>query len=134
VSEEPLVLQDKLREHARRAETLWTMSIHAFDPVPARMRALADGANAQARVIHLAELAELPWVGREDGVVLPASLQPGADRDGALALWKAFDKSVNSLRTQMRTSGNNRAVYLAFEQLRDAAAAIADALDPPDSP
>jgi hypothetical protein len=127
----PLVSKQNLRDHARQADVLWDMAIRAFDPLPDRMRSLADGANAQARVIHLAELAEVPWQSRDDGLQLPDSLKPGSHRDGPTKLWAAFDSSIKNLTKQMATAGNNRGVYLAFEGLRDAAAAIADALDPP---
>ena len=127
----PMVSKQNLRDHSRQADVLWDMAIRAFDPLPDRLRSLAEGANAQARVIHLAELAEVPWQSREDGLQLPDSLKPGSDRDGPAKLWAAFDSSIKNLSKQMATAGNNRGVYLAFEGLRDAAAAIADALDPP---
>jgi hypothetical protein len=130
MSSAPLVSKQTLRDHARQAETLWEMGIRAFDPLPDRLRSLAEGANAQARVINLAELAEVPWKGRDDGLQLPDGLKPGSTRDGPSKLWASFDTSVESLSQQMTIPGNNRGVYLAFEQLRDAAAAIADALDP----
>jgi hypothetical protein len=127
----PMVSKQNLRDHARQADVLWDMAIRAFDPLPDRLRSLAEGANAQARVIHLAELAEVPWQSREDGLEVPDSLKPGSDRDGPVKLWAAFDNSIKTLSKQMATAGNNRGVYLAFEGLRDSAAAIADTLDPP---
>jgi hypothetical protein len=130
MSSAPLVSKQTLRDHARQAETLLEMGIRAFDPLPDRLRSLAEGANAQARVINLAELAEVPWKGRDDGLQLPDSLKRGSARDGPPKLWASFDNSVKHLSQQMTIPANNRGVYLAFESLRDAAAAIADALDP----
>jgi hypothetical protein len=130
MSSNPLVSKQTLRDHARQAEALWEMGIRAFDPLPERLRSLAEGANAQARVINLAELADVPWKGRDDGLQLPDSLQPSSERDGPPKLWGTFDRSVKNLSQQMTIAANNRGVYLAFEALRDAATAIADALDP----
>ena len=129
---EPLVSRQTVREHARPAEMLWEAAVRAFDPFPQRLRALADAAEGQARVIRLAELANLPWRPVENAheISLASGLEVDGGREGTPELWAEFDRQVRALGEAMETDQNS-AVYTAFETLRDSARQIADALDPP---
>ena len=127
-----MISKQTVREHARPADMLWEAAVRAFDPFPLRLRALADAAEGQARVIRLAELANLPWRPTDNAreISLASGLEHDGGREGPPELWVEFDASVRSLGEAMETDQNSR-VYLAFEALRDNARAIADQLDPP---
>ena len=129
---EPLVSRQTVREHARPADMLWEAAVRGFDPFPQRLRTLADAAEGQARVIRLAELANLPWRPTENAreISLASGLEADGGRQGPPTLWADFDRRVRALGEAMETDQNSR-VYTAFEALRDSARQIADALDPP---
>jgi len=132
VSSGPLVSKQLITEHARSADTLWDMAIRAFDPYPERLRMLAEGANAQARVLRLAELGDITWKPRENArnMRLAPGLEDDGGREGPPKLWDPFDRALAALGKAMETDSTS-SVYLAFEALRDAATTIADAIDPP---
>lgn len=131
MSSGPMVSKQLITEHARSADTLWDMAIRAFDPYPERLRMLAEGANAQARVLRLAELGDITWKPRENAreMRLAPGLEADGGREGPPQLWAEFDRALAGLGRAMETDSTSR-VYLAFEALRDAATTIADAIDP----
>jgi hypothetical protein len=127
-----MVSKQLITEHARSADTLWDMAIRAFDPYADRLRMLAEGANAQARVLRLAELGDIRWNPRENArdMRLAPGLEADGGREGPPELWVQFDRCLGALGQAMETDSTSN-VYLAFEALRDSASGIADALDPP---
>jgi hypothetical protein len=131
MSSGPMVSKQIIRDHAQSADTLWDMAIRAFDLYPERLRMLAEGANAQARVIRLAELGDITWKPREDArdMRLAPGLEPDG-REGPPELWEEFDQNLRALGEAMETDVSSN-VYLAFEALRDSALKIADALESP---
>lgn len=128
----PLVSPQTVREHARPADMLWEAAVRAFDPYPQRLRALADAADGQARVIRLAELANITWKPRPNAreISLAEGLEASGGRQGPPELWAEFDRQLRGLGEAMESDQSKR-VYTAFEALRDSARAIADTLDPP---
>jgi hypothetical protein len=119
-----------VRERAEPAEIHWEAAVRAFDPYPDRLRDLADAADEQAQVLRMAELAAIPWTPRPGSrdISLADGLEPG-ERPGPPELWKQFDEEVRALGLAMEGS-ENRAVYEAFERLRDELDVIADSQIP----
>jgi hypothetical protein len=132
VSPEPVVSRQTVREAAKPAEMLWEASVRAFDPYPDRLRTLAEAAGGQARVIQLAELADMPWRPREGArqISLADGLEETGGRQGPPELWEEFDSRLRALGVAME-SDRIRAVWTAFEGLRDITIEIADAIQPP---
>jgi hypothetical protein len=128
---EPLVSSQSIRDHKRAAASRWRSAVRAFDPYAERLRELAEAANGQARVIRYAELGNVFWTPIENArsMELAEGLEADGGREGPPRLWKQFDERLLALGMAMETS-DSRAVADAFEALRDAAFAIADALDP----
>lgn len=135
MSPRPLVSKQTVREHARPADMMWDAAVRAFDPYPKRLRTLAEAANEQARVLRLAELAEVTWKPREGArhISLADGLEAAGGREGPPELWEEFDRRLAALGLAMETDVNAR-VYEAFEGLRDITLQIADALDPAANP
>ena len=132
MSPEPVVSRQTVREAAKPAEMLWEASVRAFDPYPDRLRTLAEAAGGQARVIQLAELADMPWRPREGAreISLADGLEEIGGRQGPPELWEEFDSRLKALGVAME-GDNIRAVWTAFEGLRDITIEIADAIQPP---
>ena len=132
MSPEPVVSRQTVRDAAKPAEMLWEASVRAFDPYPDRLRTLAEAAGGQARVIQLAELADMPWRPREGAreISLADGLEEAGGRQGPPELWDEFDRRLRALGVAME-GDNIRAVWTAFEGLRDITIEIADAIQPP---
>lgn len=132
MSPEPVVSRQTVREAAKPAEMLWEASVRAFDPYPDRLRTLAEAAGGQARVIQLAELADMPWRPREGAreISLADGLEETGGRHGPPNLWEEFDRRLRTLGVAME-GDNIRAVWTAFEGLRDITNEIAEAIQPP---
>ena len=131
MTDEPLVPRQTVREHQQAQDRRWRSAVRAFDPTADRLRELAAAANGQARVIRLAELADMSWnplPGSRD-MELAEGLDVSDKREGPPRLWRVYDQRRRELGLAMEGSDSRR-VAEAFEALRDSIAAIADAIDP----
>jgi hypothetical protein len=98
----------------------------------ARVAALADAAAAQARACREADAAGFDWTPhRAADSRPPYELQPGTGRRGPAELWRRFDAAVASL-SAVATGRDIVAVADAYDELGEAAAAIADAVEKED--
>jgi hypothetical protein len=117
----------------RRASTAWAEAMRAHKLAPpdagfaARLRALAEAAQAEAVTWEKAHAAGLLWrpvPGAEDAEP-PYELRPGTGRRGPQQLWEQFDAAVGRLNHAIaRTSAAD--VADAFGEISTVAAALAD--------
>lgn len=139
MSPTPLATRQAVRAHAQHAEQQWEAAVNAFLPFPDRLRQLAEAADGRARVLRLAELANITWQGDDTSeIVLVPGLEPDAQREGPSELWARYDEAVEALRITLQGTVN-RDIYDAYEKLRDILLQIADELAPaasevPDAP
>jgi hypothetical protein len=130
MSPTPLATRQAVRAHAQQAEQQWEAAVNAFLPFPDRLRQLADAADGRARVLRLAELANIAWQGDDmSAVTLVPGLEPGAQRDGPPALWARYDEAVETLRVTLQSTVN-RDIYNAYEAMCDILRQIAEDLAP----
>jgi hypothetical protein len=94
----------------------------------ARLVALAQAAEEQARACRAADAAELDWPPHRTADPRPPyELQPGTGRRGPEGLWRSFDEAVRQLNTAA-TGQDMLDVARAYEDLAAAAAALAKAV------
>src|ERR1700722_13027767 len=94
---EPRITKQELRDLAKRADVLWNERAAAFDPFPARVRALAEAADEVAHVVGLAALAGISWTPRPEARCGGEGLIPDALREGPSHLWHEFDRRVQAV-------------------------------------
>lgn len=123
----------------RQASNAWADAMRAHklappDPgFPARLRALANAAEAEQVTWEHAHAAGLHWrpVPGAEEAQPPYELRPGTGRRGPEELWQRFDSAV--VRLNGSIAGTSAAdVAGAFGEMAAAAAALADAVDAQD--
>jgi excisionase family DNA binding protein len=123
-------------EDIQVSDDAWAQAQYASDHAPPdpgfpfRVRALADAASEQARVLTAASrFPRLRWTptGKTREVTVSHELRPGAQRPGPADLWADFDRSVERLGIAM--DGHDLATVGArWTDLAEVMDAIADTL------
>jgi hypothetical protein len=99
-----------------------------------RLAVLGDAAAAQASACREADAAGFDWTPhRAADSRPPYELQPGTGRRGPAELWRRFDAAVASL-SAVATGRDIVAVAEAYDELAEAAGALADAVQKEDRP
>src|SRR5262249_19652814 len=97
-----------------------------------RLAVLGDAAAAQASACREADAAGFDWTPhRAADSRPPYELQPGTGRRGPAELWRRFDAAVASL-SAVATGRDIVAVADAYDELAEAAGALADAVQKED--
>jgi len=119
----------------REAQQGWKNALEAHRMAPpdvgfsSRLAGLAEAARAEARVCRDAEAAGFEWPPhRAAGSGPPYELRPGTGRRGPGELWQAFDGAVAELN-RASTGSDLLAVAEAYDDLADAAARLAEAIE-----
>ena len=119
----------------REAQQDWKNALEAHRLAPpdagfsSRLAGLAEAARAEARVCRDAEAAGFEWPPhRAAGSGPPYELRPGTGRRGPDELWHAFDGAVTELN-RASTGSDLLAVAVAYDDLADAAARLAEAIE-----
>ena len=125
---DPQTLFREAQEHWRDA-----LAAHRLAPpdagFSARLAQLAAAAVLEAAACREADAAGFGWPPhRASSANPPWELQPGSGRRGPDALWRQFDLAVSELN-RAATGSDLIDVAAAYEQLGDAAAELADAVE-----
>jgi hypothetical protein len=126
---------DRAQAAFRKAQEEWrsALAVHRLAPPDAgfsvRLAGLAAAALAEADACRVANRARFEWPPhRASSSEPPYELQPGSGRRGPEELWRRFDGAVTELN-RSATGTNLVAVATAYEELGEAAAALADAVE-----
>jgi hypothetical protein len=126
--------EERVLDDFRGALEKWRGALESHRMAPpdenfaARLAALADAAAEQARACREADAAGFDWTPhRAADSRPPYELQPGTGRRGPAELWQHFDATVASL-SAVATGRDIVAVADAYDELAEAAAALADAV------
>jgi hypothetical protein len=127
--------QAQIMRAVRQAGNDWAEAMRAHKLAPpdagfaSRLRALAEAAAREQVAWEHAHAAGLLWrpVPGAEHAQPPYELRPGTGRRGPEELWAGFDQAVAALNTAI-TGSNSAAVADAFGELKEAAAALADAV------
>jgi hypothetical protein len=125
---EPLVSSQDALEQLRRSDQRWDAAIRAFDPYPARLRALAQAAEFRSRALtmaHLANITQKPRAGASNLQSLAHELSAASNRPGPKAAWRRFDQAVTDLGAALE-GGSITALAQAFESLSTITSELAE--------
>jgi hypothetical protein len=127
--------ENAAQEAFRGAQQLWRDALEAHRLAPpdsgfsVRLSGLAEAARAEADACRVADAAGFEWPPhRASSSSPPYELQPGSRRRGPDELWRRLDGAVGELN-RAATGTDLVAVAAAYEELAEAAAALAVAVE-----
>ena len=135
VSEDSDPERAQARQAVRQASSGWAEAMRAHRMAhpdagfAARLRDLADAAHQEQIAWRRAHEAGLLWqpISGAENAQPPYELRPGTGRRGPVELWERFDQAVADLNRAI--SGTDAAAVAdAFQEMGDAAGALADAV------